>query len=55
MQINGDPVAEIDIKASFLTIYHAKLGMPLEGREDPYARAGDRKGRSEALVHRKLR
>jgi len=40
MKINGDPVAEIDIKASFLTIYHAKLGAPLGDREDPYARAG---------------
>jgi hypothetical protein len=40
MKINGEPVAEIDIKASFLTIYHAKLGMPLGDREDPYARAG---------------
>jgi hypothetical protein len=40
MTINGEPVAEIDIKASFLTIYHAKLGMPLGDREDPYARAG---------------
>jgi hypothetical protein len=38
--INGEPVAEIDIKASFLTIYHAKLGVPLGDREDPYARAG---------------
>jgi hypothetical protein len=40
MQINGEAVAEIDIKASFLTIYHAKLGVPLGDREDPYARAG---------------
>ena len=40
MKINGGPVAEIDIKASFLTIYHAKLGMPLGDREDPYTRAG---------------
>jgi hypothetical protein len=40
MMINGEPVAEIDIKASFLTIYHAKVGMPLGGRSDPYARAG---------------
>jgi hypothetical protein len=35
MKINGEPVAEIDIKASFLTVYHAKLGMPLGDREDP--------------------
>src|SRR5262249_10365889 len=40
MKINGEPVAEIDIKASHLTIYHAMVGEPLEGREDPYARAG---------------
>jgi hypothetical protein len=40
MTINDEPVAEIDIKASHLTIYHAMVGEPLGGREDPYARAG---------------
>jgi hypothetical protein len=40
MTINGEPAAEIDIKASHLTIYHAMVGEPLEGRADPYARAG---------------
>lgn len=40
MTINGEAVAEIDIKASFLTIYHAKLGDPLSRSEDPYVRAG---------------
>jgi len=40
MTINGEPVAEIDIKASYLTIYHAKLRVPLDGSSDPYARAG---------------
>ena len=37
MTINGEPVAEIDIKASFLTIYHAMVGEPLRGSNDPYA------------------
>ena len=40
MTINGQPVAEIDIKASFLTIYHAILGEPLEGSTHPYTLAG---------------
>jgi hypothetical protein len=40
MTINGEPVAEIDIKASQLTIYHAKVGEPLEGSSDPYVLAG---------------
>ena len=40
MTINGEPVAEIDIKASFLTIYHAMVEEPLEGSGDPYVRAG---------------
>jgi hypothetical protein len=40
MTINGEPVAEIDIKASQLTIYHAMVGEPLEGSSDPYASAG---------------
>ena len=39
MKINGEPVAEVDIKASHLTIYHAMVGEPLEGLSDPYARA----------------
>jgi hypothetical protein len=37
MTINGEPVAEIDIKASFLTIYHAMVKRPLQGSGDPYA------------------
>jgi hypothetical protein len=37
MTINGEPVAEIDIKASFLTIYHAMARKPLQGSGDPYA------------------
>ena len=40
MTINGEPVAEIDIKASLLTIYHAMVGEPLKGSSDPYARTG---------------
>lgn len=40
MTINGEPVAEIDIKASQLTIYHAMVEEPLEGSSDPYVRAG---------------
>jgi hypothetical protein len=40
MTINGEPVAEIDIKASHLTIYHAMVGEPLDGLSDPYARVG---------------
>lgn len=36
MTINGEPVAEIDIKASFLTIYHAMAKEPLRGSGDPY-------------------
>jgi hypothetical protein len=38
MTINGESVAEIDIRASHLTIYHAMVGEPLEGLSDPYAR-----------------
>jgi hypothetical protein len=36
MTINGEPVAEIDIKASFLTVYHAMVKQPLQGSGDPY-------------------
>jgi hypothetical protein len=38
MMINGEPVSEIDIKASHLTIYHAMIGEPLDGLSDPYVR-----------------
>ena len=38
--INNEAVAEIDIKASQLTIYHAMIGEPLAGSGDPYAHAG---------------
>ena len=41
MTINGEAVAEIDIKASFLTIYHAMVKHPLEGLGDPYAAIAD--------------
>jgi hypothetical protein len=37
MTINGEPVAEIDIKASFLTVCHAMVKQPLRGLSDPYA------------------
>ena len=40
MLINGELVAEIDIKASHLTIYHAMVGEPLDGLSDPYSRVG---------------
>jgi hypothetical protein len=40
MTINGEAVAEIDIKASHLTIYHAKLKAPLSRDSDPYERLG---------------
>jgi hypothetical protein len=40
MRINGEPVAEVDIKASQLTIYHAMVREPLEGLGDPYAVEG---------------
>ena len=40
MTIDGEAVAEIDIRASQLTIYHAMVGQPLEGSSDPYALAG---------------
>ena len=42
MKINGEAVAEIDITASHLTIYHSKIaGESLEIAGDPYARVKD--------------
>jgi hypothetical protein len=53
MMINGEAVAEIDIKASFLTIYHARLGVPLKHTTDPYveARIQDRSIAKSWVVH----
>jgi hypothetical protein len=40
MTINGEPVCEIDIRASYLTIYHAHFGAPLDPERDPYGLPG---------------
>jgi hypothetical protein len=40
MTINGEPVCEIDIRASYLTIYHAHFGVPLDAERDPYELPG---------------
>ncbi len=40
MLIDGEPVVEIDIRASFLTILHALRGRHLDLSRDPYAVAG---------------
>jgi hypothetical protein len=34
--INGEPVVEVDINASYLSIYHGILGRPLPKRDDIY-------------------
>jgi hypothetical protein len=36
MTINGSPVVEIDLRASYLTIFHAWHGMQLDKHKDPY-------------------
>lgn len=40
MTFNGEPVAEIDIRASYLTILHAHMGAPLDPHADPYELPG---------------
>jgi hypothetical protein len=40
MTINGEEVCEIDIRASYLTIYHAHHGAPLDPERDPYVLPG---------------
>ena len=37
MQIDGEDIVEIDINASYLTIYHGLMGEPLPDKEDIYA------------------
>jgi hypothetical protein len=36
MTINGEAVAEVDIRASHITLLHSKLGAPLNSLKDPY-------------------
>jgi len=40
MTINGEPVAEIDIRASYLTIFLSKHGIQLDAEQDPYVLEG---------------
>jgi hypothetical protein len=40
MRFDGEPVVEIDIKASYLTILHGKMGVTPEFGADPYAVPG---------------
>jgi hypothetical protein len=40
MLIDGQPVVEIDVRASFLTILHAQCGIRLDLSRDPYAIEG---------------
>ena len=37
LQIDGEDIVEIDINASYLTIYHGLMGVPLPDKEDIYA------------------
>ncbi|MCA6118130.1 hypothetical protein J6524_25105 [Bradyrhizobium sp. WSM 1738] len=36
MTVNGSPVVEIDLRASYLTIFHAWHGVQLDREKDPY-------------------
>ena len=36
MTINGEPVCEIDIRASYLTVFHALYGEDFDADKDPY-------------------
>jgi hypothetical protein len=40
MTINGSPVVEIDLRASYLTIFHAWHGVQLDREKDPYVIPG---------------
>jgi hypothetical protein len=40
MAINGEPLCEIDIRASYLTVFHARYGVPLDPERDPYELPG---------------
>ena len=42
MKFDGQPVVEIDLKASYLTIMHGKLGVVPRFGDDPYGDVGPR-------------
>jgi hypothetical protein len=52
MTIDEEPICEIDIRASYLTIYHAHFGLPLDAKRDPYETRASRGGQGchQALV-----
>jgi hypothetical protein len=43
MRFGGEPVVEIDLKASYLTILHGKLGVLPQFGDDPYGSGGPRR------------
>lgn len=50
MRIDGDCVAEIDVRASYLTILHARCEVPLDFTRDPYEIEGLPRGVVKAWV-----
>jgi hypothetical protein len=52
--INGEPTVELDMRASQLTILHAKLGRPLDQTNDPYGGIGVDRDISKMLVMQTL-
>ena len=40
MTLNGEPVAEIDVRASYLTVLHGITGRPMPEGDDPYTISG---------------
>jgi hypothetical protein len=55
MTINGEAVAEVDIRGSHLTIYHAKMKCPISRDSDPYKRVGADRKVAKLWVVAKLR
>ncbi len=50
LTIDGEAVAEIDVKASFISILSAKRGMPLDPYDDPYEIEGLPRSLAKAVV-----
>jgi hypothetical protein len=48
IRINGDAVCELDFRASYLSLFHALLGIQLSLDVDPYRAAGLADGQREA-------
>lgn len=50
IRLHGEPVGEVDLSASHLTVLYGLMGEPFDGAEDPYGLPGADRGRVKRWV-----